>query len=248
MQEQDKEMKQPSFMRPTKWTLLLTDDNYGIVGEYGSKWEDSPAHYDRVNVVAEPAHPTPSQAWEGELPEPDANECHVHIYPSDLARMEQNETTATTFSVAVGCLDEESVPLLTVEQTKDYARKAIGAAVAGVRDDAQRYQWIRQFGYQAHEIVFHDDGTLKWGAELDAAIDAIRSLRSNPVSPAKVEVPEGWQLVPIKETPAMVEAYINTRNTGFAGSPAHASHVWEAMLAVAPHPVSQQDGEKGGVA
>jgi hypothetical protein len=40
----------PSFMRPTKWTLLLVGDNHGCVGPYGSKWESHPAHYERVDV------------------------------------------------------------------------------------------------------------------------------------------------------------------------------------------------------
>lgn len=38
--------------------------------------------------------------------------------------------------------------------------------------DAARYRWIRQFGYQAHELIFHGDGTLMWTDDMDAAIDA----------------------------------------------------------------------------
>ena len=52
-----------------------------------------------------------------------------------------------------------------------------------------------------------------------------------PVQP--VAVPDGWKLVPVKPTEAMNDAY-NGVPTGFAGTPAHSSHVWEAMLSVAP--------------
>lgn len=45
------------------------------------------------------------------------------------------------------------------------------ASEAAVRD-AARYRWIRQFGYQAHELIFHGDGTLMWTDDMDAAIDA----------------------------------------------------------------------------
>ena len=49
---------------------------------------------------------------------PDENECWVHIYPSDLKRMERTETHATVFSVAVGRAGEVSVPLYTAEQVQ----------------------------------------------------------------------------------------------------------------------------------
>jgi len=48
-------------------------------------------------------------------------------------------------------------------------------------------------------------------------------------------VPEGYALVPVKETPAMVDAYNNVPS-GIAGSPPHAAHVWAAMLAATPVP------------
>jgi hypothetical protein len=44
--------EQPSFLRPTKWTLLMTGDNHGLAAEFGCKFEHSPAHYERVDVVS----------------------------------------------------------------------------------------------------------------------------------------------------------------------------------------------------
>jgi hypothetical protein len=38
--------------------------------------------------------------------------------------------------------------------------------------DAARYRWMRQFAYQAYEMIFDDDGVLKWTSDLDKAIDA----------------------------------------------------------------------------
>ena len=53
--------------------------------------------------------------------------------------------------------------------------RAAAPAQAGDVRDAARYQWLRKFGYQAHELVFHDDGVLKWGEELDQALDVALS-------------------------------------------------------------------------
>lgn len=61
---------------------------------------------------------------------PSADDCIVHIYPSDLERMESNETTAGVYSVAVGCPEERSIPLYTADQMRDYAIVAISAAPA----------------------------------------------------------------------------------------------------------------------
>jgi hypothetical protein len=58
------------------------------------------------------------------LPPLPVDDSIVHIYPSDLERMEKGEVTATAFSVAVGCPDERSVPLFTAEQMRDYAAAA----------------------------------------------------------------------------------------------------------------------------
>lgn len=44
------------------------------------------------------------------------DESAVHIYPSDLGKMECNEMTATVYSVAMGCPDEKTVPLFTLKQ------------------------------------------------------------------------------------------------------------------------------------
>lgn len=49
----DKELAAPqTFIRPEKWTLLLTGDNHGLVGAFGNKWEGHPEHYERVDVIA----------------------------------------------------------------------------------------------------------------------------------------------------------------------------------------------------
>lgn len=54
-----------------------------------------------------------------------------------------------------------------------------------------------------------------------------------PAAPAEQAEPVGYKLVPIRPTDAMNEAYNNVPS-GFAGSPPHCSHVWDAMLAAAP--------------
>lgn len=49
---------------PDKWTVLLTGDNNGLLGEFGCKFDGSPSTYDRVDVqrIAAPvAAPAPSE-------------------------------------------------------------------------------------------------------------------------------------------------------------------------------------------
>jgi hypothetical protein len=43
----------------------------------------------------------------------------VPIYPWDLERLASSETTATVFSVAVGCRNGKSAPLYTAEQVRE---------------------------------------------------------------------------------------------------------------------------------
>lgn len=50
----------PDFLRRNKWTLLLTGDNAGLAGPFGSKFDGSPVHYDRVDVIAIDAFTAPS--------------------------------------------------------------------------------------------------------------------------------------------------------------------------------------------
>lgn len=64
-----------------------------------------------------------------------------------------------------------------VEDMRSFAREVAAQAgqVAVPEDltrDAARYRWMRSFAYQAFELVFHDDGALKYGKELDEAIDS----------------------------------------------------------------------------
>jgi hypothetical protein len=54
----------------------------------------------------------------GLLPLP-KDENHVTIYPWDLERLASSETTATVFSVAVGCRNGKSVLLYTAEQVRE---------------------------------------------------------------------------------------------------------------------------------
>lgn len=49
---------------------------------------------------------------------PSEDEAAVHMYPSDLKRFEFGEHTGTAFSIAVGCPDERSQPLFTLEQVR----------------------------------------------------------------------------------------------------------------------------------
>jgi hypothetical protein len=56
----------------------------------------------------------------GLLPLP-KDEIFVPIYPRGLERVASSETTATVFSVAVGCRNGTSAPLYTVEQVREYA-------------------------------------------------------------------------------------------------------------------------------
>lgn len=71
------------------------------------------AEYQRLKALDVPV-PQPAAPVQAELPSPD--DCIVHIYPSDLAKMARNEMTATVASVAIGNPDERSVPLYTAEQ------------------------------------------------------------------------------------------------------------------------------------
>lgn len=64
------------------------------------------------------------------LPPLPVDDSIAHVYPWDLERMASNETTATVFSVAVGCPDGESVPLYTAEQMQKYALAATAAQPA----------------------------------------------------------------------------------------------------------------------
>jgi hypothetical protein len=52
------------------------------------------------------------------LPEPSS-----HMFPSDLEKFKSSETTATAFSVAVGCPGERSVPLYTLSDLIAYAEQ-----------------------------------------------------------------------------------------------------------------------------
>lgn len=47
---------------PDKWTLLMTGDNNGLVGEFGCKFDGSPSHYELVDVQRIPAAPVAAPA------------------------------------------------------------------------------------------------------------------------------------------------------------------------------------------
>lgn len=47
------ELAEPK-QEPGKWTLLLTGESAGVVGEYGETFDGGPKHYPRVNVYAAP--------------------------------------------------------------------------------------------------------------------------------------------------------------------------------------------------
>lgn len=104
------------------------------------------------------------------LPEHDSI---VHIYPWDLERMASNETTATAFSVAVGCPDGESVPLYTAEQMQEYALAALAAAApdAEIARKAERYEKIRLFSPRMYAEVCRKN--IAGHVPFDQIIDAI---------------------------------------------------------------------------
>lgn len=70
-------------------------------------------------------------------------------------------------------------------------------------------------------------------AELAEMLEAIAARRAVP---AQASAPEVGELVsvPRQPTPAMNDAYNDIVMSGIAGSPAHSSHVWAAMLDAAP--------------
>jgi Zn finger protein HypA/HybF involved in hydrogenase expression len=86
-----------------------------------------------------------------DLPPLPQDDCAVHIYPSDLARMERTETTATVFSVAVGCPGEESVPLYTAEQYQQGQREAIAHYLRKQAGQVGAYTCIGKGG--SYELV-----------------------------------------------------------------------------------------------
>jgi len=47
---------------PDKWTVLMTGDNNGILGEFGCKFDGSPSHYELVDVQRIPAAPVAAPA------------------------------------------------------------------------------------------------------------------------------------------------------------------------------------------
>lgn len=59
-----------------------------------------------------------------EVPEPIA-----HIYPSDVEKFRTSETFATVFSVAVGCPDERSVPMVLASESLDYGNARAAEAL-----------------------------------------------------------------------------------------------------------------------
>lgn len=84
---------------------------------------------------------------------PDENECWVHIYPSDLKRMERTETHATVFSVAVGRAGEVSVPLYTAEQVQSLLATKPAAGVP--MDELMTFAKYR-LGLDLHGQTFAD--------------------------------------------------------------------------------------------
>jgi hypothetical protein len=74
----------------------------------------------------------------GVMPEPIA-----HIYPSDVEKCHTNEVVVECFSVAVGCPDERSVPLLLESEVRE-AFAAMQALVEQLEKDAARYRSIRR--------------------------------------------------------------------------------------------------------
>jgi hypothetical protein len=47
-----------------------------------------------------------------------SDEAAAHIYPSELDRFKENECHGVAYSIAVGCPEERSVPLFTIEQIR----------------------------------------------------------------------------------------------------------------------------------
>jgi len=54
------EVEQPA-QEPVAWTLLLTGEHHGIIGEVGEKFIGAPECYQRVNVYTTP----PKREWVG---------------------------------------------------------------------------------------------------------------------------------------------------------------------------------------
>lgn len=130
-------------------------------------------------MAADEGAARPATASGDELPLPD--ECIVHIYPSDLKRMEHNETTSVVFSVAVGNGREESVPLVTLKQ----ARAAVSAATKPTADMAETLKLIANMqdddwppqGAGADELAKH------WFAAYSRQSDLARSLLATKPAP-----------------------------------------------------------------
>jgi hypothetical protein len=53
------------LQEPVAWTLLLTGEHHGIIGEAGEKFIGAPECYQRVNVYTTP----PKREWVGLTPE-----------------------------------------------------------------------------------------------------------------------------------------------------------------------------------
>jgi hypothetical protein len=129
------------------------------------------------------AQPASAGMTEELPPLPLEDEQSIHIYPSDLARMERSETTSTVFSVAVGAPDsgERSVPLYTAHQMRERDvmwQAKINALLARGKElelDAARYRFLRpmlKFDFSTHRTDPHKDIADLVDEYLDAEIAA----------------------------------------------------------------------------
>lgn len=166
---------------PRTWSLCMTSENHGTVGPAGCKFTHAPEKHERVLVVEVPAAagaPTDqvnlrlvtsaggqadvdralraAQAWVNE-----EYMCGRRMGKGEPAMSDRAEAAKSECIAAILAI------------TAPVAAQAGQVAVPeDVARDAARYRWMRSFAYQAFELVFHDDGALKYGKELDEAVDS----------------------------------------------------------------------------
>lgn len=197
----------PSFMLPTQWTLLLTGDNHGLVGAFGSKWEGHPAHYDRVDVVSV-----------GSLvATPAAAQQPTRLDVLSLIHSQMHRVYASA-------IDREEVDTAYMAEIED-ALRALAARPWKALTDVQ---WMN--------IVNHEQAYFGWSVE-DAVHHAVKATEAkcrevNFLAAQQPAIPEGWKLVPIEPTPEMLRSAGFRASAVGASSTGH--EVYAAFLAAAP--------------
>lgn len=102
---------------------------------------------------------------------PHSDEAAAHMYPSDLKKFEVGgEHTATAFSVAVGCPEELSQPLYTLDQIR-----------AAIEADRQQQRGEPITPWRAHEAVIDakalataQEIALMWGEDRSQFVSRIQ--------------------------------------------------------------------------